>query len=363
MLFCGTHVPEEIEYQVRDISAAGNRFQNNMILNLKKCGHDVTECAYIGVFVPEGLRGSLSPNTVLKSSGFLKSLMKYRSTVKKLLGDSDVVMCYNVTYAWLFLPFWAHRRHKKSVVIVADYSEAVSASSFFGKLYARLQGISMRHFDTVVGLSGNIERKLKRGQSFLLMEGGIDCRLYDSFSYMPHKTGKELVLLYSGLLSPVTGVDRLLEVMKAVGTEKIRLLISGKGILEEEVRRAAEKDARICFLGHLPYEEYVRQLGSADILINPRNMEFPENQNNFPSKIMDYLAAGKRILSTRFAGWERFREYIDFCDSYEEMAGRINEFVARLDAMEGKEIFCRNRGFAETFLWENQLARILDREL
>ena len=115
VLFCGTQVPENIEYQVKDISAAGNRFQNNLIANLRKCGHEVTECVYIGVPVPESIRKELPGNIVFKCSGFLKSLLAYRKLVRKLLDDSDTVMCYNITYAWMFLPFWARRKKKRSM--------------------------------------------------------------------------------------------------------------------------------------------------------------------------------------------------------------------------------------------------------
>lgn len=360
ILFCGTQVPENIEYQIKDISAAGNRFQNNMIANLEKCNHEVITCSYIGVPVPAEIREFLKKDTVFKSDGFLKSLSAYRKRVKKLLDDSDIVICYNITYAWIFLPVLAHAKSKRSIAIIADYSEAVSFSDFFSKAYAYLQGWSMRRFDTVVGLSANIKNKLRKKQRFILMEGGIDRRLYDALSYVPHKKGAAVVLMYAGLLGRVTGVDKLLQVMQHVKNSNVKLMISGKGELEEEIRRMEKENPQICYLGHLTYEEYIERLKEADILVNPRNMKLPENQNNFPSKIMDYLAAGKRIISTKFAGWKRFAEYIDFCDDYGEMA-EIIENVSEDFAGE-KAVYDRNRAFAGEFLWEEQVERILDKE-
>lgn len=356
ILFCGTQVPEKIEYKVKNISAAGNRFQNNLIDNMKSCGHEVKECAYIGVPVPETIRIESEENTIWKDNGFLKSLSAFGRMVKKLLDDSDAVMCYNITYAWISLPFWAKRRGVKSIAVIADYSEAVSYRSLVGKLYAKLQGFSMRRFDTVVGLSANISGKLKKRQNFILMEGGIDRKLYDAFTFREHTEGTPVILMYSGLLSTVTGVDKLLEVMRYVENQKIQLLLTGKGELEPQVQQAAQEDSRICYLGHLPYEEYICRINQADILINPRNMALPENQNNFPSKIMDYLASGKKIISTKFIGWEKFRDYIIFCDTYEEMTTALE----KTDRGTPKETFNRNRMFAEEFLWEKQLERILE---
>jgi len=355
ILFCGTQVPDEIEYQVKHISAAGNRFQNNLISNLKACGHSVTECAYIGVPISQEIQEKLDDTTVLKSSGFLKSIIQYRGQVQGLLDDSDAVICYNVIYAWMGLPFWARRKKKKSIAIIADYSEAISYKNLAGKMYAFLQGMCMRHFDTVVGLSSNIEKKLSKKQRFVLMEGGIDRKLYDGFCYKDTANIETKVFLYSGLLSTVTGVDKLLEMMGKIKNPNVNLWISGKGDLETEVMAAAKADSRIKNLGHLPYEDYVKTLGEADALLNPRNMELPENQNNFPSKIMDYLASGKTIISTKFVGWERFKDNIIFCDTYDEM-----EKMLEISTFEELEMtYDRNRSFASKFLWEEQIKKIL----
>lgn len=367
ILFCGTMVPEKIEYQVKNISAAGNRFQNNMIRNLREMGHEVVCCTYLGMDIPEEAGHVLRQRSaagggecyVPKDGKILRSIMEYRRTVRKAMDDTEAVICYNITYAWLRLPAWARKKRNKSIVILADYSESVSYHNPFRKLYAWLQRQSMRRFDTVVGLSPNIGSKLRKGQRFTLMEGGIDRALLDTFRYRPHREGQPTVFLYAGLLSRVTGVDILLEAMRRIGRQEIRLVVTGKGDLEEEVRQAAAEDERILFKGHLAYKEYVEQLQEADILVNPRNMELLENQNNFPSKIMDYLASGKTIISTRFAGWERFQENIFFCDCDVQALGTCMENVADGPA-DAENVFRLNRETAAAFEWQIQLKRVLE---
>lgn len=361
ILFCGSMVPEQVEYQVKDISGAGNRFQNNMINNLREAGHEVIECSFLGMKIPAETAKLLRGNYVIKKNGnMLKSIRAFEMLLKEAMGDTSVVICYNITYAWLTLPFLAKKRGKKSIVILADYSEEESYTSAAKKLYAKLQRFSMRRFDLVVGLSGNIQGMLKKRQKFLLMEGGIDRKLYDSFSsYKPHAEGQPLTLMYSGLLNHVTGVDLLLEAMKQVKRRDIRLIISGRGELEKEIQAAAETDDRIRFLGYLAYDEYVRQLQDADILLNPRNMELPENRNNFPSKILDYLATGKPVISTRFAGWEKFEEAIFFCGSSAEELGNCMENAEDRIA-DSETVFSCNRKRAAWFIWDEQLKRILE---
>lgn len=360
ILFCGTMVPEEAEYQVKDISAAGNRFQNNMIRNLKRAGYEVASCSFLGMNIPDGVKKQLKGNYVFKDSGLLKGIWEYHRLLKRTMSDTEAVICYNVAYAWLMLPFMAKRRNKRSIVIVADYSESVSYNNIPGKLYAKLQLWSMRQFDTVVGLSKRVRDKLQEEQQFILMEGGIDEELYNAFSYKPHEKGTPITFMYSGLLDRVTGVNLLLEAMKQVKRQDIRLLISGKGELEDSVREAARADSRICFLGHLPYEEYIRRLQGADVLINPRDMSLPENQNNFPSKIMDYLASGKPIISTKFVGWEKFKENVFFCESSTDGLSKcLGNAADRI--IDEEALFCLNHEKAERYMWRMQIERIFEK--
>lgn len=358
ILFCGTMVPEGVEYQVKDISAAGNRFQNNMIKNLERAGYKVISCSFLGMSIPEKIKRQLCGNYVFKENGLVRGIKDYHLLLRRTMSDTETVICYNIAYAWLLLPLLAKRMHKRGIVIMADYSESISYKSIYGKLYAKLQLWSMRRFDTVIGLSDNIKDKLRKKQRFVLMEGGIDEELYNAFVYKPHKVGTLITFMYSGLLNHVTGVNLLLEAMKRVERQDIRLWISGKGELEEAVKAAAEKDDRICYLGHLPYEEYIQKLQEADVLVNPRDMSLPENQNNFPSKIMDYLAAGKVIVSTKFAGWEKFKENIVFCENGAE---GLKECLLKEEdwQIRGEDIFRINREKAQKFVWRIQIKNIL----
>lgn len=360
VLFCGTMVPEETEYRVRDISAAGNRFQNNMIKNLRRAGYEVVFCSFLGMDIPDDIKKKLTGNYVFKDKNLLKAIRDFHGLLKRTMSDTETVICYNIVYAWLFLPLMARRMHKRSIVVIADYSEGISYKSISGKLYAKLQLWSMRRFDTVIGLSVKIKDKLRKKQGFVLMEGGIDEELYNSFVCRPHEERTPITFMYSGLLNHVTGINLLLDAMKRVERQDIRLWISGKGELEEEVKAAAEEDNRICYLGHLPYKEYIQKLQEADVLVNPRDMSLPENQNNFPSKIIDYLAAGKMIVSTKFAGWERFEENIVFCENgvegLKECLMKINDWQ-----MGGEDIFRLNREKVQQFEWKSQLERVLER--
>ena len=374
-------MPDEIEYQTKNISAAGNRFQNNMISVMRKQDVDVYNLAYLAIPMDENrlkrLREKHSEvygfvtKQAYGSSPFsiLKSVRAYHRCLKERIKEADVVMCYNVNYTWLNLPRMAKRFKKKSILILADYSGPECFRSIKGKLYAHVMKRAIRRFDVVVGLSSEVETILKVAQTFILMEGGIDETFYHEFDDLGETAlsgdnpKKEYRIMYSGLLSKVTGVDQLIDIMDHVAEHRnnVRLVISGKGDLEELIKEKQKSRPWMNYLGYVPYQQYIEELKKADLFVNPRNMDLPENTNNFPSKVLDYLATGKPILSTRFAGWERFTGVISFSeiDKWEYYIVQRVRQVEENNNVADEENWVNKRNFASQFLWEKQIQIIL----
>lgn len=310
LIMCGTMVPSECENRIQYLSNAANRFQLNFVKEMKKkCEIDVY--SYMGIAVDAQIQDELlqedgDVKVHFRTADRLTGVMRYKRAVKQALKQADCLITYNVTYAWMFAPALARRLGRKSALILADYSGEESYHSFARRLYARLQLKVIQKYDVVIGLSETTKRYLKPNQRFLCVEGGIDQDVYD---YFGQSSAEEqqceddiTTYMYAGILDPVTGVDMLLKAFSRINNPAIRLKISGKGSMENLVEDAAKQDDRITYLGCAPYEDYLRNLQQADVLVNPRNMNLPENENNFPSKIMEYLATGKPIISTRFPG-------------------------------------------------------------
>ncbi len=302
ILFIGTNVPDGEEL-TRKVSPAGNRFQNNVIKNLRLMGHKVLNLS----FAPDG-KG--------RAGTLLHALSLWYKT-GRFVSAAELALCYDILWPWLDLPGRAKRKRAKSAVILADLSGPECFKDPLRKAYAGFMIRSLSRFDTVLGLSENVKKYLKPGQDFIYVPGGIDREFYDHFEEkdgVPGQTSDVFTAVFSGLLSPVTGADALICAMSFIDDQDIRLVITGRGELEEQIRAAASKDSRIVFKGLLPYEEYMEVLKSADVLLNPRCMSLPENQNNFPSKFMEYLGTGRPIISTRFAGWENFADNASYYD-------------------------------------------------
>lgn len=366
ILFCGTIVPTVYDTKLKYMSPAANRFQINICETLVQQGHDVSIVSYIGFPMEEKFdfasEESFFPGKieyVYKQENTRKSIAQFASMLKAKLNEVEAVFAYNVTYAWLGLPAWSKRKNVKSVLLLADYTEAKTFRSVFMKIYAQMQYWSIRRYQYVVGLSENVERFLGSKQYFYRMEGGISRKLYELFT-PPDTDREETLFMYAGLLEPVTGIDILLEAFCKVQHSGIRLLISGKGNLENVVEEYCKKDSRITYLGYMEYEEYLRMLSKVDVLVNPRNMNLEENQNNFPSKVMEYLATGKYIMSTKFVGYTRFCDAISFCESDVLSMEATIETMADVCKENRNERYEKNREFAQKFLWDRQVANLID---
>lgn len=376
--FIGTNLPNEIEQKSELISAAGNRYQNNFITSLRMIGYEISNLSFVHLeenqLADELLtcKEATAQYVILRSKNItdrFKAYIEFQKKLKEVIKSSDMVISYNIVYCWFRLPHLARKYNKKSIVILADYSGPECFSSYVRKMYANLMKHVMRKYQCVIALSKEIEDYIDQTQKFCLMEGGIDSSLYQEFDEddsamqqwldSPWNTENKKILMYSGLLNEVTGVDLLLDTMKHCQCKNMELWITGKGPLKQQVEQAALEDDRIKYLGHLPYQQYLNCLKKVDVLVNSRNMNLPENRNNFPSKIMDYLASGKPIVSTSFMGSEIFDQYINFCDSDEIMlAQELEGLLENLDQWSKQSIYNRNRKLASQFLWINQLKKI-----
>lgn len=367
ILFCGSNTSLEMDTKIKYLSAAANRYQHNFIKALAVLGNAVEIFSYIGFPLEKGNREMIvqggrdfPTRYVFKEDGFLKSLFMCRKLLKEQLSRVDVAIAYNSLYTWFVLPYLCRKMKKVSVLILADYSGTEACQGIIRKAYAWLMKNNIREYDVVVGLSERTKRFLKKKQRFICSEGGVDEAFYEEFATLPEKASNKKIFMYAGLLEKVTGIGLLLEAFCLTKETDWELWVSGKGSLDSMIETKAAKDNRIKFLGFLKYSEYVEYLKQADVLVNPRDMSLMENQNNFPSKILEYLAAGKEIVSTRFVGAERFERYISFCDS--DVCALSNAIQkAAVEVEEQRELrHIQNREFAETYLWKKQAERIIN---
>lgn len=109
--------------------------------------------------------------------------------------------------------------------------------------------------------------------------------------------GRNLVV-YAGGLSKVNGIHHLLEAVAASDLQ-VELRIFGEGPERELVERYSDADPRIVGPTLVGRSELLNWYSAADVLVQPRPVEGAISRNSFPSKLIEYLAVGKTVVSTR----------------------------------------------------------------
>lgn len=149
--------------------------------------------------------------------------------------------------------------------------------------------------------------KLDR-EKWLLMEGSYDTELSGERTEEPD--GKHSVM-YSGVLDLRYGIPELLDAMKYLD-DSFELWLTGNGNARELIEKTAEKDGRIKYLGFLPTrKDLLDKQASATMLVNPRKDTEEASKYCFPSKILEYMASGRPVLSCYLPGIpEEYRPYL-----------------------------------------------------
>ncbi len=121
-----------------------------------------------------------------------------------------------------------------------------------------------------------------------------------AFNYENKRESK--TVLYTGSLNQAFGITTLLKAFESIEDPEYRLWICGAGDGQSEVEAAAERDNRIIYKGFLPKSEIADLQTRCDVLINPRPADGEYTRYSFPSKTMEYLLSGSKVVMHRLDG-------------------------------------------------------------
>jgi len=110
-----------------------------------------------------------------------------------------------------------------------------------------------------------------------------------------------LRVAFAGTLTPVTipSIDLLVKALQSPALSGINWSLDIYGALPEHLRQSGWDDARVHAHGWAPQQEVHAALRQADVLYLPYSFDDAHLrvvQTSFPSKLADYLAAGKPVL-------------------------------------------------------------------
>lgn len=331
----GTTVSEELCEQSSACSVAGNKYQLGFVGALEEAfGQPVHVVSVWPVAMYPRSRTILSPRAVyrvgklstaslvrfvnvpiLKQCTILLALFKHLCVWlwRERKSDSRTVFVYNVFAPFSLAVLGATTLlGGRCVAIVADLPYDVY--DFKGVVRGLLQRIdfyvqthSIARFAGVISLTRRIAQDFAPGLPALVVEGGVESdgmKQIDARSaeLMPASPMDERIILYSGTLNDINGIDLLISAFRLLDDGRYRLHIFGRGPMELLVREAAAQDKRILYTGVLPNTEIRQKQAQATCLINPRPSYREITRYTFPSKLLEYLASGRPTITTALPG-------------------------------------------------------------
>ena len=160
----------------------------------------------------------------------------------------------------------------------------------------RVQRWLIRRFDGLMPFSIHTAHELAFIKPVMRLDPGVNA---DDFAALEpvSSTRCERVLLFCGTLSAENGLKLLLDAFARIKDQAVGLWISGRGDMQAQVESLAAQDPRVRFLGFIEHAELLKIMQHSLLLVNPRPPSLPQHRFNFPSKILEYLASGRPVIS------------------------------------------------------------------
>lgn len=244
---------------------------------------------------------------------YLRLLARLYSSLRaglKCIGSTEsVLLVYSAHIPFVMAAILLRllKNNLKTCLIVPDLPEYMGGDhrgvfKFLKRIEVGFFYRLVRYFDCYVVLtSGIAERLALHNGDFVVVEGIADF----SNDFIRHECAKDsvgkCVFLYTGTLDQRYGIGLLLESFRKLNREKAELWICGEGDARSLVEEAACQDLRVKYFGQVPRAQAVQLQVEADVLVNPRPPD-EYTKFSFPSKILEYLAAGRPLIMFSLEG-------------------------------------------------------------
>lgn len=205
------------------------------------------------------------------------------SLFRKIERGSSVWL-YNMTMlnVWLVLLLRWFKPSMKINVIVLDFTPGEKYNNFF------LRQINKCHGRILLANSPLFKKENAVVLPGVTPENGVVYPVVEAIK-------KEFLI--SGVLSENIA---MLSMLLPAFSKMPDCTLHVTGMIENDawIKEYADKYPNIRYHGCVPYDEYLAILHSTPFLLSTRNPAFPENQCNFPSKIIEALLHNRIVVST-----------------------------------------------------------------
>ena len=342
LLICGYFARENEEEVVRHarypVEFSANTFQRKLIEGFRQTGHDlqVLSAPFIGSYpnasdipVFKKFEKSQSECHYVRFNNLwgVRNLSRTHALKREVRGfaadscDKKLILVYCPHTPFLEAAVYAKKLDPKIHIClyVPDLPDYMNLRSDRSRLYdlAKKADIYRMHelmqaVDSYVLLTEHMKQMLPVGDKPCLIREGI---ISGWTKAEPTVQQTEKNVVYTGKMDAKFGILQLLKGFHSIPGETYRLILCGSGDCDDIVRKAAEEDCRIHFLGQVSPEEAVRWQKRAAVLVNPRPNNEEYTKYSFPPKNIEYLMSGHPVAAYLLDGMpEIYSEFIYAAD-------------------------------------------------
>lgn len=209
--------------------------------------------------------------------------------VAKKIKSGSSVWFYNLPYTIIIL-FWVLRIFRPSIklnLILLDYTPNQKGLK---RIFNKFEIFCFQRFDGIISLA-NVPGLNHKNNTCLPGVVPKEHTSNDRITAFRHE------FLISGALGEnISLLSKLLEAFANI--PEATLHITGNPPNKQSVEKMASTHPNIVFHGMLEYPDYIDLLHKTPFLLSTRDPQMPENQCNFPSKIIEGLLHNRIIIST-----------------------------------------------------------------
>lgn len=231
-------------------------------------------------------------------------------------------------------------------LIVPDLPQYMDmAMSIVKKILKKADWVMIHHqmkfIDGYVLYTKHMAKFLKLADNkWMVMEGSISLK-DETCKSISNSMSNRISIMYSGKIDKRYGITELLKAIELLNNEDYEFWFTGTGNAVPEIKERAKVDNRVKYLGFLPSRQALLQKQQeATMLIN---MRLPTEEGSaycFPSKIFEYMASSKPVLSFRVDGIpdEYYTYLVEMKSPSAEDISKAIRFVGNLPEEERKKL-------------------------
>lgn len=314
-----------------------------------------------GKFEEDSLRGYLIPfiNVILLKQFFRLFFGFFVLMYLCLFQKPKFILVHGLHTPYLILINIFKLFSIKTAIILTDPAGVeLNTDSLLSKYLKRIDTFIVRFFikraDFLIALAPSLIKKYNKDSINLVFPGILN-------SIFDHKLNsyKKIIIknntfkiVYAGGLHEIYGIKNLVNAILSFNPDiNIKMIFFGRGDQLEYIKKCSISDSRVEYGGFLNNDELIPQLLEADLLINPRPTLLDLANLSFPSKLIEYLATGVPVLTTRISSIPKdLKDFFYYIDDESEFG--IQESIIAVMAVNHKERALK-ASLAKQFIQEN----------